>query len=266
MSINLFDFRGNSVRVVEHNCEPWFVAKDVADLLGYSNVRDAISRHCKGVVKHDTPTSSGIQTMSIISERDVYRLIMRSKLPEAEIFEEWVVGEVLPSIRKTGGYAINSQLPAWFKSLSPQAVLAIEDLNQQNESLLLENKEQANEIRDLKTLFKNGLTSPQFARMLNGVNLQQINKFLIDIGWIYSVKGKSCQYRVSSYARDKYMTERENIISPHGRESFVTSTPILLTKGAEKLYEMYRKGKLPMKQSWDGKYTHFKFDCYQVAA
>ena len=140
------------------------------------------------------------------------------------------------------------------------------DAAREREALKLVNQEQANEIRDLKTLFKDGLTSPQFARMLNGVNLQQINKLLIDIGWIYSVRGKSGQYRVASYARDKYMTEKENVISPHGRDSFVTSTPILLTKGAEKLYEMYRKGKLPMKQSWDGSFTHLKFDCYQIAA
>ncbi|MCZ4371174.1 Bro-N domain-containing protein [Vibrio diazotrophicus] len=266
MSIDLFDFRGNSVRVVDYNDEPWFVAKDVANLLGYSNVREAINRHCRGVVKHDIPTSSGVQTMSIIPERDVYRLIMRSKLPEAEVFEDWVVSEVLPSIRKTGSYSAHEQLPAWFKSLSPQAVLAIEDLSQQNESLLLENREQAEEIADLKTLFKDGLTSPRFARMLNGVNVQKINKLLVAIGWIYPVRGKNGHYRVSSYARDKYMTEKESVISPHGHESFVTSTPILLTKGAEKLYDLYRKSKLPMKQSWNGNYTHLKFDCYQIAA
>ncbi len=93
-----------SVRTVNVNGQPLFVASDVANALGYNNPRDAVARHCKGVVKRDTPTTSGIQSISYITEGDVYRLIMRSKLPTAEKFEDWVVNEVLPSIRKNGGY------------------------------------------------------------------------------------------------------------------------------------------------------------------
>lgn len=99
-----FNFDGFGVRVIEQDGEPWFVAKDVAEVLGYSRPRDAISQHCKGGRKTPLPSAGGMQDMTIIPERDVYRLIMRSKLPSAERFEEWVVGEVLPSIRKTGGY------------------------------------------------------------------------------------------------------------------------------------------------------------------
>lgn len=84
------------------------MAVDVAAALGYATPRDAISRHCKGVVKRDTPTSSGIQQMSYINEGDLYRLIMKSKLPSAEKFESWVVDEVLPAIRKTGSYQIKA--------------------------------------------------------------------------------------------------------------------------------------------------------------
>lgn len=96
-----------SIRTVTINNEPWFSATDVATALGYNNPRDAVSRHCKGVAKHDTPTSSGIQSISYINEGDMYRLIMRSKLPSAEKFEDWVVNEVLPSIRKHGMYAVD---------------------------------------------------------------------------------------------------------------------------------------------------------------
>ena len=85
----------------------WFIGKEVCEKLGYSNDRDALARHCKGVVKHDIRVEqsvTGKQTINIIPERDVYRLVMRSKLPTAEKFEEFVVSEVLPSIRKTGSY------------------------------------------------------------------------------------------------------------------------------------------------------------------
>lgn len=92
------------IRTIEIDGKPYFVGADVAKALGYNNPRDAVSRHCKGVVKHDTPTSSGVQLMSYINEGDLYRLIMKSKLPSAEKFEAWVMDEVLPTIRKTGSY------------------------------------------------------------------------------------------------------------------------------------------------------------------
>jgi prophage antirepressor-like protein len=92
------------IRTIEIDGKPYFVGTGVAKALGYNNPRDAVSRHCKGVVKHDTPTSSGIQSMSYINEGDLYRLIMKSKLPSAEKFESWVMDEVLPTIRKTGSY------------------------------------------------------------------------------------------------------------------------------------------------------------------
>lgn len=92
------------IRMTEIDGKPYFVATDVATALGYATPRDAVLRHCKGVVKRDTPTSSGAQSMSYINEGDLYRLIMKSKLPSAEKFESWVMDEVLPSIRKTGSY------------------------------------------------------------------------------------------------------------------------------------------------------------------
>lgn len=102
-----FKFKSAPIRVVERDGIPMFVAKDVAELLGYSNINDAIKRHCEGVVKHDLPSSSGVQSFSLIPEFDVYALILRSKLPEAKKFRHWVCKEVLPSIRKTGSYTAN---------------------------------------------------------------------------------------------------------------------------------------------------------------
>ncbi len=106
-----FKFEGSAVRVVQIDGEPWFVGKDVADVLGYSNASDALRAHCKCLKSLSSSESLEVSKINnlpgntlIIPERDVYRLIMRSKLPAAERFEEWVTGEVLPAIRKTGGY------------------------------------------------------------------------------------------------------------------------------------------------------------------
>lgn len=87
MNVLPFKFHSKDVRAIDKNGEPWFVAKDVAELLGYSNTAKAVRDHCKGVNEMDTPTQGGVQTVKIIPERDLYRLIMRSKMPEAEKFE-----------------------------------------------------------------------------------------------------------------------------------------------------------------------------------
>ncbi len=82
----------------------YFPATQCAKLLGYAKPADAIRNHCKGVFKTETPTNGGIQKVNYIPEGDLYRLIVSSKLPAAEKFERWVFDEVLPSIRKNGGY------------------------------------------------------------------------------------------------------------------------------------------------------------------
>jgi len=96
----------SDLRSVEIEGELWFVATDIAKALGYSNTSDAIARHCKprGIVKHDIPTSSGMQSMTLINGPNVYRLIVKSKLETAEKFEAWLFEDVVPSIRKKGFY------------------------------------------------------------------------------------------------------------------------------------------------------------------
>lgn len=100
-----FNFDGASIRVVEISGESWFIGKDIAEALGYSNPSDAISTHCKGVAKrYPLQTPGGKQEVRVLSEPDVLRLIVNSTLPAAERFERWVFEDVLPSIRKTGSY------------------------------------------------------------------------------------------------------------------------------------------------------------------
>ncbi len=104
------------VRTIEENDKILFCGSDVARALGYINSRKALSDHCKGVTKRDTPTNGGMQEMSFIFEGDVYRLIAHSKLPNAEKFENWVFDEVLPSIRKHGIYADATVIESMFRN------------------------------------------------------------------------------------------------------------------------------------------------------
>lgn len=103
---------GNA-RVIEHNGEPYFVGKEVAEILGYSNTRDALAKHVDDEDKATVAIHDGSQNrnQTVINESGLYSLIIGSKLPEAKKFKHWVTAEVLPTIRKTGGYG---------KNLSPQ--------------------------------------------------------------------------------------------------------------------------------------------------
>jgi len=125
-----FEYCDCDIRTVDMEGVPWFVAKDIAVVLGYVRPKDAIAQHCKGAVKRRLPTNGGDQEITIIPERDLYRLIMRSKLPSAERFEEWVVAEVLPAIRKSGKYGVVVQVP---QSL-PEALRLAADLAERVEA------------------------------------------------------------------------------------------------------------------------------------
>ena len=99
-----------SVRILQEGEKYLFCAKDVTAALGYKDSVNAIKRHCKGVAKRHLLTEGGPQELSFIPEGDVYRLITHSKLPSSEKFEHWVFDEVLPCIRKHGGYMSESMV------------------------------------------------------------------------------------------------------------------------------------------------------------
>ena len=104
----VFPVTGQKVRTVWHEGNVWFVANDVSACLGFARPEKAIIDHCNHAKTLKGPESGGLTSsprgINIIPESDVYRLVMRSKLPAAEQFQAWVCEEVLPTIRKTGGY------------------------------------------------------------------------------------------------------------------------------------------------------------------
>ena len=126
--------------VQDKNKEVWFVADDVCKVLGYKNTKDAISKHCSKVIdskdlvegetelckKITVDTKGGKQPMIAINEPDLYRLIMRSRMPDARKFEKWVVEDVLPTIRKTGKYTVRRKIDYTPKAEDAQVVPAAE--------------------------------------------------------------------------------------------------------------------------------------------
>ena len=145
-----FNFSGQEVRIITINDEPWFVGKDVADILGYSNSRKALSDHVddedKGVTKSDT--LGGNQNITIINESGLYSLILKSKKPEAKQFKRWVTSEVLPTIRKHGAYMTQPQVPTTQRELIMLALAGNEETNQRIDAI----EEQVTDLKENATL------------------------------------------------------------------------------------------------------------------
>ena len=114
-NIQLYSYSGSAVRVVMLGDPPapWWVAKDVCDILGYVNVTDTLNKHLDEDERNTLAIREGIRgnpEMNIINESGLYALIMRSEKPQAKEFRKWVTGEVLPTIRKTGTYSMTAQM------------------------------------------------------------------------------------------------------------------------------------------------------------
>lgn len=144
-----FTYNTKQVRVIEKDGEPWFVAKDICDILEISNSRDAISRlddDEKNTVAI-TDGNRGNPNMTIISESGVYALIFTSRKPESENFKRWIRKEVIPSIRKTGGYVANDELfietylPFADETTKSLFKATLQTVRSQNELILKQQKE-----------------------------------------------------------------------------------------------------------------------------
>lgn len=158
--------------------QPWFVAKDVCDSLGIGKYRDALSRlddDERGSVLVDTP--GGPQTVGTVSEAGFYKLVMRSRKPEAKAFQRWVTHEVLPAIRRTGGYMVAKQ-DETPEQIMARAVLVAQDTIERQ-------KKQIDELKP-KALFADAVAASdgtclvgELAKMLkqNGVNIGQNRLF-----------------------------------------------------------------------------------------
>lgn len=154
-----FAFDDSTIRVVELEGQAWFVGRDVAKVLGYADATNAMKQHCKGVVKrHPLQTGGGLQEVRILSEGDVLRLVVGSKLPAAERFERWVFDEVLPQIGRTGRYAapnlddpgtLRGLLLGYATRLEEQApkVLAFERISAARGALCLRDAAKALQVR-----------------------------------------------------------------------------------------------------------------------
>ncbi|HAG3250865.1 TPA: ORF6N domain-containing protein [Salmonella enterica] len=142
-----------------------------------------------------------------------------------------------------------------------ELALMVIEAEERAEAAALENKTLSATVESLEKHFTKGMTIPAFCKALNGVNINKMMWWAFERNWVFNEQRdpeKDPRWRVASYARDKYLTEDQTQITPHGKDAFTKFTPVLLEKGCHRLYQLYMKGELPMKKTWDGEYSHDK--------
>lgn len=236
--IQEFYFNGDAVRTLLRDNEPYFVGKDVAEILGYSNPRDALSKHVdsddKGVAKCDT--LGGTQQTTIINESGLYSLILSSKLPDAKKFKHWVTSEVLPTIRKHGAYMTDAKAAA---IVTDKGSLA--DLLQQAAEQLKRKDIQIEQMKP-KALFADAVSTSdtpilvgELAKILhqNGVSMGQNRMFrwLRDNGYLISKKGTSYNMPTQRAMELGLFKIKENAITHSDGHVTITKTPKVTGKG-----------------------------------
>ena len=233
-----FTFEDQQIRVLTIEGEPWFVGKDVAEVLGYSNSRKAIADHVdsedKGVTK--CYTLGGTQQTTIINESGLYSLILSSKLPKAKEFKHWVTSEVLPTIRKHGAYMTDAKAAA---IVTDKGSLA--DLLQQAAEQLKRKDIQIEQMKP-KALFADAVSTSdtpilvgELAKILhqNGVSMGQNRMFrwLRDNGYLISKKGTSYNMPTQRAMELGLFKIKENAITHSDGHVTITKTPKVTGKG-----------------------------------
>ena len=249
----IFNFRGQDVRTVIINNEPYFVGKDVAEILGYTNPRQALKNHVdeddKGVSKCDTP--GGKQDLVIINESGMYSLVLSSKLPQAKEFKRWVTSEVLPTIRKNGMYATDELLD------NPDfAIATLQKLKEEREAK--KQLEARIEADRPKIIFSNAVSAShtsilvgEFAKIMrqNGADMGQNRMFawLRENGYLISRKGSDRNMPTQKSMELGLFEIKETTINHSDGHISISKTPKITGKG--QLY--FTEKILSIREPWE---------------
>ena len=238
-NLQIFAFEGtNEIRTLLINDEPYFVGKDVADILGYEKSRNAIATHVDDEDKKDAPIQGdlgGTQNMTIINESGLYSLILKSKLPSAKKFKRWVTSEVLPTIRKHGMYATEELLN------NPDLLIQVATQLKEERTNRLIAEQRVNELKPKadyydKILANKSLMTISVIAKNYGMSANKMNQILHKLGVQYK-QGKT--WLLYSKYQDRGWTHTE-MLEVAGTDKLQPSTK-WTQKGHIALYELLKK-------------------------
>ena len=239
-NVQPFEFRGNPVATVTaENGTVLFCAKHVATALGYTNTNKAIKDHCKGITnRYPLETAGGIQQMVFVTEGDVYRLIASSKLPSAVEFEHWLFDEVVPQIRRTGGYIPQGETPE--ETMARAVLIAQKTIEEQRKQL----DEQKPKVlfADAVATSKRSILIGELAKILkqNGVKTGQNRLFkqLREDGFLMKRNGNPNMPTQKSMELGLFEVKETSIAHSDGHVSLNFTTKVT-PKGQQYLIQKY---------------------------
>lgn len=223
------------IRTITIDGEPWFVGKDVAEVLGYSNPRKAMIDHVdtedKGVTKCDT--LGGAQEMAIINESGLYSLILGSKLPRSKEFKRWVTAEVLPTIRKTGGYVNDTVqfIDSYFGQLDSAQKYALTMIFNESKRMTAQLKEQTPKVDFYDTFVSSDkCTGLRVTAKELGIPEREFVKFLMDEKYLYRTPSKQLLpyakksndglFKIKDYYTRSDFVKPQVFFTPQGKQFF----------------------------------------------
>lgn len=237
------------IRTVEISGEPWFVGKDIAERLGYTNTRDAMSKHVEIEDKADVAIYDGSQNrnMTVINESGLYSLVLSSKLPTAKQFKRWVTAEVIPSIRKHGAYMTPETIEKVL--LNPDTIinLASQLKSEREKRIALEDKVEEDKPKvifaDAVSTAKNSILIGELAKLLkqNGVDMGQnrLFKWLREHGYLIKRKGVDYNMPTQRSMELGLFEIKETAITHADGHISISKTPKVTGKGQQYFVNLF---------------------------
>lgn len=250
--MQLFNFEGKGFRALKIDGEPWFVGKDLATILGYSNTRDALNKHVDDDDKNTVAIRDGITrgnpNQTIVNESGMYSLILGSKLPNAHKFKRWVTHEVLPAINKTGVYMTDEKA---YDITHDRSGKTLADLLEQAANQLKQKDIQIEEMKP-KALFADSVATSHttiligdLAKILRGNGIQigatRLFSWLREHGYLISRKGSDWNMPTQKSMNLGLFKIKETTINHSNGATSINKTPKVTGKGQQYFINKFLK-------------------------
>lgn len=251
-NLQLFNFEGNRVRTLKINDEPYFVGKDVASILGYSNTRDALNKHVDSEDKNTVAIHDGITrgnpNQVVINESGLYSLILSSKMPNARKFKHWVTSEVLPAIREHGAYMTDEKAFDVVNNKDGLASLLQQAADQlRAKDIQIEKMKPKALFADSVATSKTTILVGELAKILRGngidIGATRLFEWMREHGYLIQRKGSDWNMPTQRAMNQGLFEIKETTINHSNGSISISKTPKVTGKGQQYFVNVFLKQK-----------------------